>query len=746
MDQPGAKGHLALPDSWWSSLVGATLLALGCATTGGHPEQAGPPPRSPATHEAIPRVTSTSQASAPPGFTRARSVVVRNDSACALLENGRIACWGNDEGQFGRGPPPGRLSSVTVKRPVLVPGVVAVEQSGDSTACARTAGGEVWCWGALGKLVEPETKPDWAITPRLIPGLSGVVEVDAIRYQVMTRHTDGSVRVWGQPLYVAHPGGSTLKKKDTVATPTVVPELTGALRIDLGDNGGCAVMPPERRLLCWGTEYLGEIWVTAPGPQWVPNLTNVRKAILGEHHRCALLEDGTVRCWGRNADGELGNGSTLESKVPVAVRNVKGAIDLAGQSTLSCAVLADGRVTCWGDDHFGLLGEPEAIYPIAREHPRMRDVRTLDVTAGMACGCLTNGEVGCWGEQGRETAALGREAAAAGAPEPQRAGTAPAVARLALGPNYSCALTSEGNVWCWGANDVGQAGANSSRDMLQPRRIDKLEKATQISAGYLHACARLANGQVLCWGRNGDGQLGAGPNAPQRSPVPLPVVGVTDAAEVSAAGFSCVRHNNGTVSCWGDYDPGNGDLHPLGSQVPVRVPQVSGARAIDVGGLYGCALDPSGALCWQRALYHPPGKAKDAWRRPASRVATAKNATDIEVRGSVCLLDARGCVTCPIRDIGRPRPAFEGLCGVTDLARGEALCCILGSTGEVTCAKDGEQPKKVTGLRASLLAVGENHACALSTNQRVVCWGSNDRGQLGNGTTQTALSPIEVKW
>jgi alpha-tubulin suppressor-like RCC1 family protein len=738
----GCVGSAVNPDSWATDPDAVQTVRWSGSAPAPTPD--GAPSAQPGLAPPKPELEPLQAAVAPPV-----SVVLGLQSACALLENGRVACWGVDTGTFGRGLPPHPLSQVDVHEPQLVPHVVGTELSGGATRCVRSPEGEVWCWGFLGKLFDPTMEKDWGTLPQKIPGLTNVVEVDAIRYQVVTRHGDGAVRVWGHPLDCAHPGLASLDPARSLRTPTVVPELAGALRIDLGIYGGCAIMPPDRHLKCWGTQYIHGDWVTAAGPEPVARLTGVVKTTLGEHHRCALLENGTVRCWGRNADGELGNGSTLESLVPVQVRDVTTAVDIAGQSDMTCAVLRSGRVKCWGNDHYGLLAEPRGIHPVPREHPQMHDVTQLDVMVSFACGCLKGGAVQCWGELDDGAQALNAALGRSRGPERSTGSdglSAPLpVTQLALGPNFSCALHRDGRVSCWGANDDGQVGSNSLRDELRPRPIEGLNGVTQISAGFLHACARLSNGSARCWGSNGNGALGAGPDAPQRSPVPIPVLGVSDVAEVAAGGFSCLRHQSGAVSCWGDYSPGSGRFRPLGSEVPVRVPGVRDATAVDVGGLHACALTPTGASCWTRSVNKPATREADAWRSPAYPLGGSRGARALTVGSSVCQLDSRGCVSCPVRD-GSRRPAFDGACNVQALAEGGDLSCVLYATGQVACGPQDGALVDVPGVRATHISVGNAHACALTTDQQVLCWGDNRRGQLGDGGTNPSAAPRPVRW
>ncbi|MBI4701488.1 MAG: hypothetical protein HY744_10070 [Deltaproteobacteria bacterium] len=210
--------------------------------------------------------------------------------------------------------------------------------------------------------------PDGGVRP---PGRA--VAVAAGYRQSCALLEDGTVRCWGLKLF-GQSGDGTPK---TSGTAVAVPELTGAVGLSFGWDHACAVLA-DRTVRCWGGNGCGELGdgttKSANAPVAVAGLANAVAVAAGDYHTCALLGDGTVRCWGCNWDGGLGDGTTENSSTPVPVAALAGAVGLAVRtsgssgSVLSCAVLADGTVRCWGENTWGQLGDgtlQDSVVPLA---------------------------------------------------------------------------------------------------------------------------------------------------------------------------------------------------------------------------------------------------------------------------------------------------------------------------------------------------------------------------------------------
>jgi alpha-tubulin suppressor-like RCC1 family protein len=279
---------------------------------------------------------------------------------------------------------------------------------------------------------------------------------------------------------------------------------------------------------------------------------------------------------------------------------------ISGGYVHNCAVLPDGRVKCWGSNIWGQLGigsppPPDYYYspvPVVEIDTAMR------VTAGIthSCAVLSDGSIECWGENNRGQ--LGNNSTS-NAYTPVFVVGITNAAEAAAGEHHSCALLSDGMVMCWGENSEGQLGNGTRTNSLIPVSVIGINTAMAVAAGYRHSCALLLDGTVRCWGFNNSGQLGTGTWV-LRSLVPVAVSGINTAIAIDAAAYhTCALLSDGSARCWGE-----GILGVLGygntnnSNMPVSVSGIDNAVAIATGDLHGCALLSDETMkCWGYNYY-----------------------------------------------------------------------------------------------------------------------------------------------
>ena len=319
------------------------------------------------------------------------------------------------------------------------------------------------------------------------------------------------------------------------------------------------------------------------------------------------------------------------------------------------------------------------------------------------------------------------------------AGTGPLV-EIAAGGSHTCALTSSGEVRCWGDNDQGQIGAHGVTTSSVPLLVEDVGPVTQVSAGTDHTCAVTDSGGVMCWGRNGFGQLGNGANAGSSTPVDVcepdsgngvqpagagacaPLSGVV---AISAGGsHTCVVVSSGAVLCWGinqDGELGDGSLDAR--NVPVVVIGLTDAIGVASGDFHTCALLDGGAMqCWG---FNTSGQLGDG--------TTILRATPVDVLGlpePVASMSAGGVHTCARTTSGR------------------ALCWGGNRNGQAGNGSfmDRLLPTEVANLDAGVRAIiaGWMHTCTVLGDETVACWGDNGSGQLGDDTRTDSGVPTEV--
>jgi len=388
---------------------------------------------------------------------------------------------------------------------------------------------------------------------------------------------------------------------------------TTARFIGMGNNVSCAVLSTGA-VRCWGANEQGQVGggvISAymASPTDVMGLTDAVSNDCGTAHCCARTEAGGAKCWGWNAAGELGAnlrgeelgnrhtaGAVLEMSSEGAAVDLSGASQVVAGGAHNCA-LKDGDVWCWGWNQAGQSGIDRAEDKVLLAKANgIADVNELAlahvVLAEHSCAIKSSGEAVCWGldfegQLGDGTIGEIRHTAE---PVPGLVQTT----AMAAGQKHTCAIArpadapeSEPAVFCWGLNNLGQAGPQAANTQPVPIEVPGLSGAVALAGGQSHTCALLGTGRVRCWGANNFGQLGDGTDVSRPAPDDVvnpngegPLSGVVQIA--TGFGNSCARTNNGRVYCWGDNNIGqlgqgttgeDGEEHRR-SLRPVEVPVV----------------------------------------------------------------------------------------------------------------------------------------------------------------------------
>jgi len=318
----------------------------------------------------------------------------------------------------------------------------------------------------------------------------------------------------------------------------------------------------------------------------------------GYGQSCSVTDAGASLCWGY-----------LPEETGIA-----GAVDIRVGNGFSCALLRDGRVLCRGQQNaFGQLGVgfygggQQNINPVTWRqadgfsHP----VRARQVATGErhACALTLDGEVYCWGDAGQGQLGLLQPTLSMSSDARPVAGLSGAV-RIAAGDGSTCAVLQPGSVWCVGAGRL--LGDGASDDPRTPRQVPGITDAVDVALFEGHACVLRAGGQVACWGRNAYGELGVPASAGTRTS-PVAVTALPGAAKAIAVGYgySCAVLVDGAIWCWGDHAGGQLGAGYLANSATTGFAQVLGitdAVAISAGQQHACAvLDGGYVQCWGRA-------------------------------------------------------------------------------------------------------------------------------------------------
>ena len=537
---------------------------------------------------------------------------------------------------------------------------------------------------------------------------------------------DGTVRCWG--FNGSGQLGNGISTIEPTPVPVLVSGLFNAVAIAVGNSHTCALLS-DGTARCWGGNSFGQVGDGTSGvarltPVAVSGLTNAVAISTGYDHTCALLSTGRVRCWGLNDKGRLGDGTNVNRFTPVPVSGITNAVAITGGGLHTCALLSTGTARCWGFNGPGELGDgttTDRFSPVAVSGLS----NAVAITAGTAhtCAVLADGTARCWGEN--LFGALGDGTTVERHTPVVVNGLSNAVA-IGGGDLHTCALVADGTTRCWG-NGFGDPTV----------AVGSLNIAVAITTGAYHACALLAEGSAVCWGRNNVGQLGTGNTRP--SPLPTVVVGgggSFTARDVAAGrNHTCAVRANGTVSCWGSNDSGQiGDgTSGINRLSPVAVSGLSNAVAIAAGDAHTCALMAGGTVrCWGLNTSGQLGNGTFSSSSIPIPVSNLTNVVAIAAGGGI-----GNSHTCAL------------------LANGTVRCWGANGSGQVgdgtTSVRTSPVPVRVHGLftdfnlfNAVSIAVGEFHSCALLADGNARCWGANGSGQLGNGTLTPQLTATLV--
>ena len=678
------------------------------------------------------------------------ALVAGGQHTCGLVSGGTAYCWGgNGSGQLGDGMSGTNWNDNSANRlaPVVVSGgrTYTALVAGWRHTCGLVSGGTAYCWG-------------WNVYGQLGDGTSGTDRL-------------APVAVSGGRTYTALVAGGG--------------HTCGLVA------GGMAY--------CWGFGLWGQLGdpysENRPAPMAVSGGRTYTALVAGGQHTCGLVSGGTAYCWGSNWAGQLGDGTrgayngdpSADRHAPVAVSGgrIYTALVAGGQHT--CGLVSGGTAYCWGSNANGRLGDGTS--GTDRSVPTAVDVSAIAVPTPVPTATPTaRTPIPAASPTSSPTASPTSMATPTQTASPTPTLSAsPPTARfnsLAAGTSHTCGLVA-GEAYCWGANTYGQLGDGTSgngsngSNRTTPVRVSGGLRFTSLVLGHYHTCGLVSGGTAYCWGYNGLGLLGDGTTQDRSAPVAVSGGLTFTSLVVSAAPHTCGLATDGRAYCWGFNQYGQlGDGTTINRSAPVAV---SGGRtfiSLAAGAEHTCGLLAGGAAyCWGENVAGQLGDGTNERHSLPVAVSGGRTFTNLATgssSGHTCGLEPSGAAYCwgynwhyelgdSTRSDRNVPVAGGGGMMFTSLVAGGTHNCGLDQGGIALCWGGYEQgqlgegsanenppygkstPVAVSGrITFTSLVAGGGHTCGLGSNGTAYCWGRNVEGQLGDGTTTDRRTPVQV--
>lgn len=707
-----------------------------------------------------------------------KSIVSGADHSCVIASDNNVYCWGNNyNGQLGDNTWSTKTEPVAVNTANGVSELYGLTvksiDAGRNHNCVIASDNKVYCWGNnyYGQLGNNDTF-DQNVPVAVITAGSDMVgktaKYDASRttisagqnHSCVIANEDSYPYCWGLN-YNGQIGNSSWTNSLIPEAVTMSGVLSGKTVKSI-ENGGyntCAIASDDNAY-CWGYGYYGGLGNSENSNYSSPQAITTTGALSGKtmlsmsggyYHVCAIASDNLMYCWGYNYYAQLGNNSTINANAAVAVINdgvVLESLTSVGKSSL----LRSSDKSTWRQytqtNRKNLLEHISKGWFLSQK---------IEVGHYHSCGINLDNLAYCWG--GNTRGQLGANSVIDYS-YPFAVNTASGISGLYnmtvisidAGDRFSCVKASDNNAYCWGQNDNGQIGDNSWSQRNAPVAVNITSASAlyqktvkDISVGFWHVCV-IANedNKVYCWGYNYEGELGIGTSG-SGNDKNLPVAVITagspmdgkNIAAISAGGYhTCAVDTVGVAYCWGQNDfgqLGNGTSGGI-SAAPVQVTGALSGKvvvSISAGRKHTCAVTTeSKAYCWGINLDGQLG---------INSTSPSYSPVEINMTGALSGKTVKSI--------------YAGFYHVCAIASDDKAYCwgdsLDGQLGNDT-TNDSLVPVAVYTNGAlfnktiTSMSVGSGHTCAISSDNRTYCWGSNINGFIGDNTTIRRLTPVSV--
>jgi len=497
--------------------------------------------------------------------------------------------------------------------------------------------------------------------------------------------------------------------------------------ISSGDDHNCGIKT-DGTLYCWGRNNNGQLGDNTSIDSYVPvqensESTNWVYVSAGGYDTCGVRADGTLYCWGGNNYGQLGNGTTNNSNIPVQ-ENSASTIWKSVSSGIyhTCGVKTDGTLYCWGYNYYGQLGDGTSNNSNIPVQEYSQSISWVSVSSGIyhTCGVKTDGTLYCWGYN--NYGQLGDGTNNNSNIPVQEYSQSTSWISVSVGQSHTCGVRTNGTLWCWGDNHYGQLGDGTTNNSNIP--VQEYSQSTSwvsVSSGESFTCGVKTNDTLYCWGRNNNGQLGDGTNSDRNIPVQEYSQSISWESVSAGEEHTCSLKTDGSLYCWGyNYYGQLGNTSPA-KKYPSTAQNKVDWEYISSGYNYSCGVKTDGTLyCWGYNYYGQLGdNTTNNKKEPVQEYSKSVSWESVSVRNNH---------TCGIK--------FNGTLWCWGYNR-------YGRLGDNTTTERDYPVQEYSESIWESVSVGENHTCGVKTDGTLWCWGYNGYGQLGDGTTISKKVPVQ---
>jgi alpha-tubulin suppressor-like RCC1 family protein len=612
----------------------------------------------------------------------------------------------------------------------------------------------------------------WAVTPQIAGGSNHTISIKS----------DGTLWAWGNNLSGQLGDGTNTDRN----APVQIGTDTDWISIAAGEDHTIA-LKSDGTLWAWGWNGFGQL---GNGTNTASNIpvqedgtdTDWVQVAAGGNHTLALKSDGTLWTWGWNDDGQLGNGSNTDSDVPVQIGADTDWVRVAGGERFTLALKSDGTLWAWGSNSHGQLGNGTNGIGTDKNAPVQigADTDWVSVAGGAddsdhTVALKSDGTLWAWGWNGKGQLGDGTNT---DSNVPVQITTVDNNwVTIAAGQDHTIALKSDGTLWAWGFNFLGQLGDGTNTDRNCPVQIGTDTDWVAIAAGDNHTIALKSDGTLWAWGFNFYGQLGDSTNGD--SDVPILIGSATDWVAIAAGGWHTIAlKSDGTLWAWGRNTFGQlGDNTTTQRNSPVQeVRTDTDWVQVAAGSTHTIALKSDGTL-WAWGLNFSGQLGDNTTTSKKIPVQEDGNDTDwvaiaagdnhtIALKSNGTLwawgFNSNGQLGDGTNGFGKDKKAPVQIGSDTDwvaIAGGGWHTIALKSDGTLWAwglngegqlgdgtNTDKNAPVKIgTDTDWVAIAAGQNHTVALKSNGTLWAWGENTEGQLGDGTnTDKKNTPMQI--